>query len=219
MAQHVAQGSRAQRGVVRLCPAAHWTCPNRVAIFLAATLPAAQHQLPALLQRWALYCLLAACTAVMACTQACIKAAPPAAHQLPCPAAPPSWLAECGTFLWARDPQVGSTTGWPALPSPHCTAVMCWHGLHSRLSAQPCHVLSHPPLAHPIRSYPAADNALQWEQSFYPFASAIDTLLPAVPPEAGSVHIMLGSKAAWVEPQVGPGWRCGAGGCWLGFFI
>ena len=35
----------------------------------------------------------------------------------------------------------------------------------------------------------------------HPHASAIDTGLP-VPPER--VHIMLGSKAGWVEPCLGP---------------
>ena len=38
-----------------------------------------------------------------------------------------------------------------------------------------------------------------WPKWFYPFAGAIDTDLP-VPPH--SVHIMLGSKASWVTPQV-----------------
>ncbi|MDQ0315084.1 GFA family protein [Amorphus orientalis] len=40
-----------------------------------------------------------------------------------------------------------------------------------------------------------------WPELIHPLASAIDTDLP-VPPE--SVHLMLGSKASWVEPQIGP---------------
>jgi hypothetical protein len=40
-----------------------------------------------------------------------------------------------------------------------------------------------------------------WPDLIHPHASAIDTPLP-VPPE--HVHLMLGSKAAWVEPQIGP---------------
>lgn len=39
----------------------------------------------------------------------------------------------------------------------------------------------------------------RWPDLVHPFASAIDTPLP-VPPRA--THIMLGSKAPWVEPQV-----------------
>lgn len=35
----------------------------------------------------------------------------------------------------------------------------------------------------------------------HPFASAIDTELPKPP---SLVHMMLGSKAAWVEPEIGP---------------
>ena len=38
-----------------------------------------------------------------------------------------------------------------------------------------------------------------WPELIHPHASAIDTDLP-VPPE--SVHIMLGSKASWVEPAI-----------------
>ena len=38
-----------------------------------------------------------------------------------------------------------------------------------------------------------------WAHWIYPFASAIDTELPK-PPHV--VHIMLGSKAPWVEPDV-----------------
>jgi hypothetical protein len=41
-----------------------------------------------------------------------------------------------------------------------------------------------------------------WPELVHPFASAIDTELP-VPPER--THLMLGSRASWVEPQVGPG--------------
>jgi len=39
----------------------------------------------------------------------------------------------------------------------------------------------------------------RWPELVHPHASAIDTPLP-VPPE--HVHLMLGSKASWVEPQV-----------------
>ena len=42
----------------------------------------------------------------------------------------------------------------------------------------------------------------EWPELIHPFASAIDTPLP-VPPE--HTHIMLGSKASWVEVQAGPG--------------
>ncbi len=38
-----------------------------------------------------------------------------------------------------------------------------------------------------------------WPDLIHPFASAIDTPLP-VPPR--TTHLMLGSKASWVEPQV-----------------
>jgi hypothetical protein len=41
----------------------------------------------------------------------------------------------------------------------------------------------------------------RWPELVHPFASAIDTALP-VPPER--THLMLGSKASWVEPCVGP---------------
>lgn len=44
-----------------------------------------------------------------------------------------------------------------------------------------------------------------WPELVHPFASAIDTDLP-VPP--ARVHLMLGSKAAWVEPTVRPGDLC-----------
>lgn len=39
----------------------------------------------------------------------------------------------------------------------------------------------------------------------HPFASAIDTDLPVAP---SLVHMMLGSKASWVEPAVGPDDQC-----------
>jgi hypothetical protein len=42
----------------------------------------------------------------------------------------------------------------------------------------------------------------EWPELIHPFASAIDTPLP-VPPE--HTHLMLGSKAPWVEVQVQPG--------------
>ena len=45
----------------------------------------------------------------------------------------------------------------------------------------------------------------RWPQRVHPHASAIDSELP-VPPE--HVHMMLGSKAAWVEVQIAPGDRC-----------
>jgi hypothetical protein len=41
-----------------------------------------------------------------------------------------------------------------------------------------------------------------WEHWIYPFASAIDTDLPT-PPHV--IHMMLGSKASWVEPEVKEG--------------
>lgn len=44
-----------------------------------------------------------------------------------------------------------------------------------------------------------------WPELVHPHASAIDTELPE-PPE--STHLMLGSKASWVTPQVGPDDRC-----------
>ena len=40
---------------------------------------------------------------------------------------------------------------------------------------------------------------------FHPFASAIDSELPKAP---SLVHMMLGSKASWVEPNIGPGDQC-----------
>lgn len=44
-----------------------------------------------------------------------------------------------------------------------------------------------------------------WPDLVHPHASAIDSPLP-VPPDR--VHIMLGSKASWVEPAVGPNDKC-----------
>jgi len=44
-----------------------------------------------------------------------------------------------------------------------------------------------------------------WPNLVHPFASAIDTPLPK-PPE--SVHLMLGSKPGWVEPDIGPNDAC-----------
>jgi hypothetical protein len=45
----------------------------------------------------------------------------------------------------------------------------------------------------------------EYPELFHPFASAIDTGLP-VPPSL--VHMMLSSKASWVEPHIGPDDRC-----------
>jgi hypothetical protein len=39
----------------------------------------------------------------------------------------------------------------------------------------------------------------------HPFASAIDSELPKAP---SLVHMMLGSRASWVEPEVGPDDQC-----------
>lgn len=41
----------------------------------------------------------------------------------------------------------------------------------------------------------------EWPELIHPFASAIDTRLP-IPPE--HTHLLLGSKAPWVEVQAGP---------------
>jgi hypothetical protein len=41
----------------------------------------------------------------------------------------------------------------------------------------------------------------RWPELVHPLASAIDTPLPR-PPER--THLMLGSKASWVEPAIGP---------------
>jgi len=43
--------------------------------------------------------------------------------------------------------------------------------------------------------------APEWPELLHPHASAIDTPLP-IPPER--THLMLASRAPWVEPQVGP---------------
>lgn len=45
----------------------------------------------------------------------------------------------------------------------------------------------------------------QWPELVHPFASAIDSALPRPP---SRVHVMLGSKASWVEPAVGPDDAC-----------
>lgn len=45
----------------------------------------------------------------------------------------------------------------------------------------------------------------RWPELVHPFASAIDTELPS-PPER--THLMLDSKAPWVEVQAGPRDRC-----------
>lgn len=47
-----------------------------------------------------------------------------------------------------------------------------------------------------------------WPELVHPFASAIDTELP-VPPER--VHLLLDSKAAWVEVEAKEGDQCFAG--------
>lgn len=44
-----------------------------------------------------------------------------------------------------------------------------------------------------------------WPELVHPHASAIDSPLP-LPPER--THMMLGSKADWVEPEVRPGDKC-----------
>ena len=44
-----------------------------------------------------------------------------------------------------------------------------------------------------------------WPELVHPHASAIDTPLPKAPQ---SVHIMLGSRAPWVEPEVREGDEC-----------
>ena len=41
----------------------------------------------------------------------------------------------------------------------------------------------------------------RWPDLVHPFASAIDSPLPVAPERT---HLMLGSKASWVEPAVGP---------------
>ncbi len=45
----------------------------------------------------------------------------------------------------------------------------------------------------------------RWPALLHPFASAIDTELP-LPPER--THLMLGSKAGWVETALSPGDKC-----------
>ena len=41
----------------------------------------------------------------------------------------------------------------------------------------------------------------RWPELVHPFASAIDTTLPEPP---SRVHLMLGSRADWVRPAIGP---------------
>ena len=41
----------------------------------------------------------------------------------------------------------------------------------------------------------------RWPDLVHPFASAIDSPLPVAPERT---HLMLGSKACWVEPAIGP---------------
>lgn len=45
----------------------------------------------------------------------------------------------------------------------------------------------------------------EWPELIHPFASAIDSDLPAPP---SSVHMMLAFKPAWVDPQVGSNDAC-----------
>ncbi|MDB5977729.1 MAG: hypothetical protein JWR07_4489 [Nevskia sp.] len=45
----------------------------------------------------------------------------------------------------------------------------------------------------------------EWPELLHPMASAIDSELP-VPPNR--VHLMLGSKASWVQPDIGPDDQC-----------
>ena len=45
----------------------------------------------------------------------------------------------------------------------------------------------------------------RWPELVHPFASAIDTALP-IPPER--IHLMVGSKAPWVQPTIGPNDKC-----------
>ena len=45
----------------------------------------------------------------------------------------------------------------------------------------------------------------EWPELLHPMASAIDSELP-VPPSR--VHVMLGSKASWVQPAIGPDDQC-----------
>jgi hypothetical protein len=45
----------------------------------------------------------------------------------------------------------------------------------------------------------------EYPDLFHPFASAIDSELPKAP---SHVHMMLASKAPWVEPEIGPDDQC-----------
>jgi hypothetical protein len=45
----------------------------------------------------------------------------------------------------------------------------------------------------------------QWPELIHPFASAIDTSLPATP---ATVHILLRDKASWLAQQIGPEDEC-----------
>ncbi|MBB5987224.1 GFA family protein [Sphingobium lignivorans] len=45
----------------------------------------------------------------------------------------------------------------------------------------------------------------EYPELFHPFASAIDSELPRAP---ALVHMMLGSKAGWVQPEIGPDDQC-----------
>ena len=45
----------------------------------------------------------------------------------------------------------------------------------------------------------------RWPELLHPFASAIDSKLPTPP---ARVHLMLASKADWVQPQIGPNDLC-----------
>ena len=61
------------------------------------------------------------------------------------------------------------------------------------------------------RPFCAACASAQWVFSpeypalVHPFASAIDSELPRAP---SRVHMMLSSKASWVEPEIGPDDQC-----------
>jgi hypothetical protein len=57
---------------------------------------------------------------------------------------------------------------------------------------------------------PACGSALwlfspEYPELVHPLASAIDSELPKAP---SRVHMMLGSKASWVEPEIGPDDQC-----------
>ncbi len=45
----------------------------------------------------------------------------------------------------------------------------------------------------------------EYPDLFHPFASAIDSDLPKPP---SLIHMMLGSKASWIEPHIGPDDQC-----------